>query len=311
MRKSIVTLNTVAITRHVPAASLPRPGAVLELLKPVTWFPPIWAFGCGVVSSGFAGEHWRPVLTGLIVAGPLVCAASQAANDWFDREVDALNEPGRPIPSGRVPGRWGLGIAVLWTILSLAVGATLGWVGFGATAAGLVLAWAYSAPPVRLKQNGWIGNAAVGISYEGLAWVTGAAVGAPDRFPGGLVILVAALYSLGAHGIMTLNDFKSAEGDRRVGIRSLPVTLGWTRAGWVACVVMLVPQLGVVGLLGSRGSWAAAALLMLLVAVQVPLMARLLESPRERAPWYNGTGVVLYVLGMMLAAIAIRPGGGT
>ena len=48
--------------------------------------------------------------------------------------------------------------------------------GFGAAVVGLALAWAYSAPPLRLKQNGWWGNAACAACYEGLPWITGAAV---------------------------------------------------------------------------------------------------------------------------------------
>ena len=52
----------------------------------------------------------------------------------------------------------------------------LGTWGFVAAIVGLVLAWAYSAPPIRLKQNGWWGNAACGLCYEGLPWFTGAAV---------------------------------------------------------------------------------------------------------------------------------------
>ncbi len=90
-----------------------------------------------------------------------------------------------------------------------------------------MLAWAYSAPPVRLKRNGWWGNAArAALCYEGLAWVTGAAVMAGGAMPDARTFLLAALYSLGAHGIMTLNDFKSIEGDRQMGIGSLPVRLG-------------------------------------------------------------------------------------
>src|SRR3712207_9485915 len=91
-----------------PSPSAPAPAAVLELLKPVTWFPPVWAFGCGVVSSGAPlSERWPLALAGLLLAGPMVCGMSQAVNDWFDRHVDAVNEPGRPIPSGRVPGQIG------------------------------------------------------------------------------------------------------------------------------------------------------------------------------------------------------------
>jgi len=241
-----------------------------------------------------------------VLCGPLLCATSQAVNDWFDRTVDAINEPTRPIPSGRMPGRWGLNVAVLWTILSIACAAVLGpWV-FAAAAAGLALAWAYSAPPVRLKQNGWWGNLACAVCYEGLAWITGTAVASGGAAPSAKIFSIAALYSIGAHGIMTLNDFKSMEGDRRMGIGSLPVRLGAEHAGEVACVTMALPQLIVIALLMAWGKPSPAIIIAALLGVQLLLMRRLLASPRERSPWYNGTGVSLYVIGMLVSAMALR-----
>jgi chlorophyll synthase len=281
--------------------------AVVELLKPITWFPPMWAFGCGVVSSGVAvNGKWPVVLTGVALAGPLVCATSQAVNDWFDRHVDAINEPGRPIPSGRIPGRWGLYIAIAWTVLSLLVAAALGtWV-FWAAAAGLTLAWAYSAPPIRLKQNGWWGNLACGLCYEGLAWVTGAAVMVGGALPDTRILMLAALYSAGAHGIMTLNDFKSVDGDRQTGVGSLPVRLGVANAGRVASLAMALPQAVVVALLFSWDRPWHAAGVSLLLAVQVAMMVRFLKNPSERALWLSAVGVNFFVLGMLVAAFAVR-----
>ena len=287
--------------------ALPAPGAVLALLKPITWFPPMWAFACGVVSSGVPAQgKWPVIITGVALAGPLVCATSQAVNDWFDRHVDAINEPDRPIPSGRVPGRWGLYIALGWTLLSMLVALALGeWV-FLATLVGLALAWAYSAPPLRLKQNGWWGNTACAVCYEGLAWITGAAVMAGGAMPDWRILAIAALYSAGAHGIMTLNDFKSVEGDRRMGIGSLPVRLGVENAGRVACVFMALPQVAVAVLLYAWGKPFHGLAVFAVLAVQLVLMARLLQSPRERAPWYNATGVSLFVSGMLISAFALR-----
>ena len=287
--------------------ALPEPRAVLELLKPVTWFPPMWAFLCGVVSSGEAVLPRLGLLAlGILLTGPLVCATSQAVNDWYDREVDAINEPGRPIPSGRVPGTWGLRIGVLWTVLSLIVAAVLGPVVLAGAVVGLVLAWAYSAPPARLKRNGWWGNAAVGACYEGLPWITGAAVMLGGALPDGRILAVAALYSLGAHGIMTLNDFKSIGGDTALGLRSLPVQLGADRAARLACLVMLAPQLAVVACLALWGQLPFAALIVVAVALQLVAMRRLLSDPERFAPWYNATGVTLYVLGMLATAVALR-----
>ena len=285
----------------------PALSAVAELLKPITWFPPMWAFGCGVVASGVATEgRWLLIVVGVLLAGPLVCASSQAVNDWFDREVDAINEPQRPIPSGRMPGRWGLAIAILWTVLSLFVAAFLGPWGFAAGVVGLLLAWAYSAPPLRLKQNGWWGNAACGLCYEGLAWVTGAAVMAGGAMPELRSLALALLYSVSAHGIMTLNDFKSVDGDRQMGIASLPVQLGVNAAAQIACWVMILPQLCVAGLLIFWHRPIHAAAVGGLIALQIGLMRRFLRQPTERAVWYSGFGVPVFVIGMMVSAFALR-----
>lgn len=285
----------------------PTVSTVAELLKPITWFPPMWAFGCGVVSSGVSAEgRWPIIVTGVLLAGPLVCATSQAANDWFDRHVDAINEPHRPIPSGRMPGRWGLYIALIWTLLSLLVASALGVWGFAAACAGLALAWAYSAPPFRLKQNGWWGNAACAICYEGLAWFTGAAVMAGGAVPDSRSLILAALYSAGAHGIMTLNDFKSVNGDRQMGIGSLPVRLGVRNAAWVASAIMIASQVAVVGFLILWDRPVHAGAVATLTVVQVMLMRRFLADPIARATWYSGLGVTLYVIGMLVSAFALH-----
>jgi chlorophyll synthase len=287
------------------AKKYPSPLAVLELLKPITWFPPMWAFMCGAVSSGAPAHRiWPMALVGMILAGPAICATSQAVNDWFDREVDAINEPQRPIPSGRIPGAWGLAIAIVWTLLSLTLAATLGrWV-FYAGLLGMALAWAYSAPPFRLKQSGWWGPACVALCYEGLAWFTGAAV-TLRALPDLRIITLAALYSFGAIGIMVLNDFKAIKGDVETGVRSLPAELGVENAVWLACILMAAPQLDVVALLLVWGQPVHAALVAAMLMAQVVAMGRLLRDPAKLAPWYNATGVSLYVLGMLVSGFAL------
>ncbi|BAQ67378.1 bacteriochlorophyll synthase BchG [Rhodovulum sulfidophilum] len=295
---------------NMPNRRLPEPAAMVTLIKPITWFPPMWAYLCGTVSSGVSPLS-KPglVLLGIVLAGPVVCGMSQAANDWCDRHVDAINEPYRPIPSGRIPGRWGLYIACAMSLLALVIGWQLGPWGFGATILGVASAWAYSAEPVRLKKSGWWGPGLVGISYESLPWFTGAAVlsaGAPSVY----VVVIALLYGIGAHGIMTLNDFKALEGDRQMGVNSLPVTMGPRKAAWVASVVMAVPQAVVIGLLALWDRPFHAAGVTAVLLVQFWAMSVMMKDPKGKAPWYNGVGVVLYVSGMMISAFAIRSLGG-
>ena len=281
--------------------------AILEVSHPITWFPPMWAFACGVVSSGAPVlQQWWLLLAGVLLAGPLMCGTSQVVNDWYDRHVDAINEPNRPIPSGRIPGRWGLYLALIWTAVSLLPAWVLGpWV-FGASLIGMALAWAYSAPPFRLKGNGWWGNLAVGFSYEGLAWVTGAAVMLGGAMPDWRILALAVLYSIGAHGIMTLNDFKAIEGDKQMNVRSLPVQLGVDGAARLASIVMAVPQAIVIALLFAWDKPAHAIAVGVVLLIQLLLMVRFLQSPRERATWFSGLGVSVYVTGMMISAFAVR-----
>jgi chlorophyll synthase len=125
--------------------------------------------------------------------------------------------------------------------------------------------------------------------------------GAPDW----RIVLVALIYSIGAHGIMTLNDFKSIEGDRRMGIASLPVQLGPRSAALLACITMAAAQTVVIAALFFWHRPLHAAFVIVVLAIQIALMRRLLQSPRLRAPWYNGTGVSLYVLGMLVTAFAL------
>lgn len=294
------------MTTRANQKTIPEPAVVLELFKPVTWFPPMWAYLCGLVSVGIpVAGRWDEAVLGVLLAGPLVCAMSQAANDWCDRHVDAINEPHRPIPSGRMPGRWGLWIALAWTCVSLAVGAMLGPWGFGATVFAVACAWAYSAEPLRLKRNGWWSNTVCALCYEGVPWFTAAAV-MSAAMPDPRIIAVALLYAAGAHGIMTLNDFKALDGDRQMGLRSLPVRLGPERAARLACWVMALPQVAVIGLLLAWDKpWYALAIVAVLSA-QALLMRRLLSDPRKLAPWYNATGIVLYVSGMLISAFALR-----
>ncbi|SIO50093.1 chlorophyll synthase [Rhodovulum sp. ES.010] len=295
---------------NVQTRRLPEPAAMLSVLHPVTWFPPMWAYLCGTVSSGVSPlEKPGLVILGIVLAGPVVCGMSQAANDWCDRHVDAINEPDRPIPSGRIPGRWGLYQALFMSVLALVIGWQLGPWGFGATILGVAAAWAYSAEPVRLKRSGWWGPGLVGLSYESLPWFTGAAVlasGAPSIY----VVIIALLYGIGAHGIMTLNDFKALEGDKATGVNSLPVTLGPEKAAWVASIVMAVPQVVVIALLWLWDRPYHALGVAAVLLVQFWAMSVMMKDPKGKAPWYNGVGVVLYVSGMMISAFAIRSLGG-
>ena len=278
--------------------------------KPGTWFAPMWAWLVGCVASGNA--VWSlpsvgRVLLGMLLAGPLLCAFSQVANDWFDREVDRINEPERPTAANALAPTSVLAIAIVLAVLALGLAAALGtnvlWLAIG----GIVLALAYSAPPLRLKaRNGWLANAACAFSYEGFAWVAGAA--SFGHVTQGTVVL-ASIYSLGSHGLMTLNDFKSYEGDARLGLRSLPVMLGISGALRAAFAFIDIFQVLAVAYVASHRMWLAAGIITLLFVIQLPMQRKLATDPKALAPWYCASAIPPFVWGMLAAALAIRYGG--
>jgi chlorophyll synthase len=145
----------------------------------------------------------------------------------------------------------------------------------------------------------------VGLCYEGVPWFTGAAVMLQD-LPRFEILLAALLYAIGAHGIMTLNDFKAIEGDTKLGIQSLPVSLGPRKAALVACAIMAIPQIIMITYLFSWGLVISGICITLLLIGQMAAMAKLLKDPEKFAPWYNATGVLMYVSGMMVCAVGLR-----
>ncbi|QPN65066.1 chlorophyll synthase ChlG [Synechococcus sp. CBW1004] len=296
----------------------------LQLMKPVTWIPLIWGVICGAAASG--GYHWRlpdllAALACMVMSGPLLAGYTQTINDYYDREIDAINEPYRPIPSGAIPLTqvklqiWVLllaGLAVAWgldlwaghttpVLLLLALG-------------GSFVSFIYSAPPLKLKQNGWLGNYALGASYIALPWWAGQALFGQLTWTTALLTLV---YSLAGLGIAVVNDFKSVEGDRALGLQSLPVVFGIQRASWISAAMIDVFQIAMVVVLIAIGQHFAAVLLVLLIVPQITFQdIWLLRDPLAFDVKYQASAQPFLVLGMLVTALAIGhsgliPQGGT
>jgi len=278
----------------------------IKLMKPITWFAPMWAFLCGAVASGATGWNLADIgliTLGMLMAGPILTGASQVVNDYFDREVDAINEPQRLIPSGMVSLTQVFITFVLLTSTGLGIALFLGSDVALLVSVGLLMAVFYSAPPVRAKRNGWYGNTLVAISYEGLAWLAGHMAFAALT-PASL--LIALIYSVGAHGIMSINDYKSIDGDRASGIRSIPVQYGPKRAAWLIVITMTLAQLGVIAAFLAWGNWLAALVIVGVMAVQVPTQRKFIQDPLENFLKFSAIGVSFFVWGMLVAAIGLR-----
>ncbi|XP_051131616.1 chlorophyll synthase, chloroplastic [Andrographis paniculata] len=283
----------------------------VQLTKPVTWPPLVWGVVCGAAASG--NFHWTPEDVGksivcMLMAGPFLTGYTQTINDWYDREIDAINEPYRPIPSGAISEEEV--ITQIWVLLLGGIGlaALLDvWAGhstpviFYLAIGGSLLSYIYSAPPLKLKQNGWIGNFALGASYIGLPWWAGQALFGtltPD------IIVLTLLYSLAGLGIAIVNDFKSIEGDRKMGLQSLPVAFGAETAKWICVGAIDITQIAVAGyLLGSGKPYYALALLGLVVPQIFFQFKYFLKDPVKYDVKYQASAQPFLILGLLVTAL--------
>jgi chlorophyll synthase len=285
----------------------------LQLMKPVTWIPLIWGVLCGAAASGqftWTLPNVGASIACMLMSGPLLAGYTQTINDYYDREIDAINEPYRPIPSGAIP--LGQVKAQIWVLLLAGLAVAWGldrWAGHDQPVllllalGGSFVSFIYSAPPLKLKQNGWLGNYALGASYIALPWWAGQALFGQLTWTTALLTLA---YSLAGLGIAVVNDFKSVEGDRALGLQSLPVVFGIEKASWISAGMIDGFQLAMVAVLIAIGQHFAAVLLVLLIVPQITFQdIWLLRDPVAFDVKYQASAQPFLVLGMLVTALAI------
>jgi len=299
----------------------------LQLTKPVTWIPLVWGVMCGAAASGNYHWIWNPFdeadrmplvgledaakgLTAMILSGPFLTGFTQTINDWYDREIDAINEPNRPIPSGAISK--GEVIFQIWFLLLGGLGVAYGldvWSGhdfpvvLALSVFGIIISYIYSAPPLKLKTD-WKGSFALGCSYISLPWWCGQAVfGTLDR---PVYWVLPVLYSAAGFGIAIVNDFKSIEGDRQLGLDSLPVVFGVEKASYICAGCITLTQLGVAAYLGAIGESTYAWILLGLIVPQAYFQATLLiPDPVANDVKFQGASQPFLVFGILATALAI------
>jgi chlorophyll/bacteriochlorophyll a synthase len=289
----------------------------LQLMKPITWIPLIWGVVCGAGSSGnyvWSLENVLIAAACMLMSGPLLAGYTQTINDYYDRDIDAINEPYRPIPSGAIP--LPRVIAQIWVLLLAGIGVAYGldtWAHHdfpmitALAIGGSLLSYIYSAPPLKLKKNGWLGNYALGASYIALPWWAGHALFGTLNWT---IVLLTLFYSLSGLGIAIVNDFKSVEGDRQLGLNSLPVMFGVTTAAWICVLMIDVFQSGVAAYLMGIHQNFYAVLLILLIIPQITFQDMyFLRDPLKNDVKYQASAQPFLVLGMLVTALALGHAG--
>ena len=221
----------------------------VDLARPFTLVAPALGFISGALTAVGATprEPWSPSLLAAPFIGAamaaLLNAGNNALNQIYDLDIDRVNKPKRPLPSGR------LTIAQVWwfTNITYALALVLAWLVtpgerhecFWLVAVAVVCTYLYSVPPFRTKRLGIWANVTIAIPRGVLLKVAGwssvkTIVGVEPWYIG----CIFGLFLLGA---TTTKDFADMEGDRRGGCRTLPIQYGVRRAAWMISPSFVIP----------------------------------------------------------------------
>ncbi len=252
-----------------------RAALLLEFSRPFTLVAPALGFASGAATAAGAAprEPWGPDLVvypliGLVMAAVLN-AASNALNQIYDLEIDAVNKPKRPLPSGRLSLR----DAWVFTLATYAVALALAWLVapggrrecFWIVLVATIITILYSVPPFRTKRLGIWANVTIAIPRGVLLKVAGWS--AVKTIAGVEPWFIGAIFGLFLLGASTTKDFADMEGDARGGCRTLPIIYGVKKAAWMISPSFVAPFLMI-----SAGTFAGIltgnfVLLQLLAAV--------------------------------------------
>ncbi|WP_435097395.1 geranylgeranylglycerol-phosphate geranylgeranyltransferase [Halarchaeum sp. P4] len=209
-----------------------RAKGFLDLCRPMN------SVVAGVLTFIGAYVAGRPFATEALIAAVvtvLATAAGNAINDYFDRDIDAINAPERPIPRGAVSARSALAFSLGLFAVAVALSALLPLFAIGIAAVNLVALLAYT---TVFKGLPGAGNAVVA-ALGGSTFLFGAA--AVSRPFAGVVL--AALAALSTFAREVVKDVEDVEGDREEGLNTLPIAVGERPALLVAAAVLAVAVL--------------------------------------------------------------------
>jgi len=261
--------------RTATSTSSSRGSLLLEFSRPFTLVAPALGFVSGAATAygAMPREVWHTDLILYPLIGALMAAVlnagNNALNQIYDLDIDRVNKPKRPLPSGRLS----LGDAWVFTWVTYAIALVLAWlVGpkgrhecFWLVLVAVICTYIYSVPPLRTKKRGIWANVTIAIPRGVLLKVAGwssvkTIVGLEPWY-------IGAIFGLFLLGASTTKDFADMEGDARGGCRTLPIIYGVRRAAWMISPSFVLPFLMI-----SAGAWAGIltghyALLQLLALV--------------------------------------------
>jgi 4-hydroxybenzoate polyprenyltransferase len=233
----------------VPPQSCPAPGIkdYKDLARPFTMLAPFVGILSGAfIAMGDLGSYallWRGIVAA--IAGSLLNAASNSINQYYDLDIDRINKPDRPLPSGRMTVSQAMTFAWIIYAICLVFGLVVNMTFFVVVLITTLFTWGYSAPPVRLKNNGILANIAMAIPRGILMIVGGWVAIRPDAWANPTPWMIGLVIFLFTVGAASTKDFADVKGDAAWGARTVVVMYGMRKAAWIVAPFLVIPYLAI------------------------------------------------------------------
>lgn len=283
-----------------------------ELCRPFTLLAP----GIGFIAFGLAawsGMKNLPLLSVIPVilvgaaSAALLNAASNIINQYFDLEIDRINKPTRPLPSGRISIANAMLFCFVLYGISFLAAYWVGWQFFWIVIFTAFVTYAYSGPPFRTKRHWFLSNFTIAVPRGCLLVVAGwTAVRDMREAEPWIIGAVFGLYILGA---ASTKDFADIEGDRAGGCFTLPIRFGVERSAWIISPFFVIPFIVLFiaafmqWLTGQREILMGLAVILILWGVYVAYL--ILRRPSELATEANHVSWKHMYLMMLVGQVGV------
>lgn len=219
----------------------------VRLARPFTLLAPFFGFVCfalvaaGSPAGGEVGLTWGlavKILLGALAAATLNMA-SNTVNQIFDRDIDAVNKPQRPLVTGEVTPRGAAVSCIVFYLAAIGLSLLVNLQFFIIVLITCLVTYSYSGPPLRTKRNAFAANFTMALPRGALLVIAGWSAVKSVWFAEPWFI--AGVFFLFILGASTTKDFADMEGDARYGCRTLPVIFGVRRAAWIIAPFFVIP----------------------------------------------------------------------
>jgi len=243
-------MNTEVSTQPDASSARPSPSIkdFIDLARPFTMLAPFIGILSGsIIAMGDLGQGFGLIWVGVLagIAGSLLNAASNAINQYYDLEIDRINKPQRPLPSGRLSVKQVMTFAWILYIVCFVLGFLVNLSYLVVVIICTLFTWGYSAPPVRFKNNGILANIAMAIPRGYMMIVGGWVAVRPDDWANPTPWLIGTVIFLFVVGSASTKDFADVKGDEAGGAKTVVVQFGFRKAAWIIAPFLVIPYLAI------------------------------------------------------------------